>query len=44
MLLSRNMPGDKERARELLREALALHESIGMGWHALQIAARVAAL
>jgi len=44
MLLSRKMPGDKERARKLLSETLALHESIGMPWHAHRTADRIAAL
>ncbi|MBV8866927.1 MAG: hypothetical protein JO210_16145, partial [Acidobacteriaceae bacterium] len=44
MLLSRGMRGDQERARELLREALALHESIGMKWHAQKVIERIAAL
>lgn len=42
-LLSRDMPGDKERARELLSEALCRHEAIGMAWHTRQIADRAAA-
>ena len=44
MLLLRGMPGDHERARELLRDALELHESMGMKWHAHKVAERIAAL
>jgi len=44
MLLARDMPGDRERAQELLTEALHLYESIGMPWHARPAADRLSAL
>ena len=44
MLLARGWPGDHEKARELLGEALALHESMGMKWHVHKVAARIARL
>lgn len=34
MLLDRNAPGDATKARDLLTEALAMYESIGMPFHA----------
>ena len=43
MLLARDLPGDRERARGLLNEALNLYESIGMPWHARRAAARLSA-
>jgi tetratricopeptide (TPR) repeat protein len=44
MLLARDEPGDRQRARVLLSEALSLHQSMGMSWHARKVAERVAAL
>jgi hypothetical protein len=41
MLLSRDLPGDRERAHELLREALHMYEAIGMAWHARRAAGRL---
>ena len=43
MLLSRDMPGDQERARELLSEALDLYDSMGMAWHARKAEKRMSA-
>lgn len=43
MLLSRNAPGDRERARSLLSEALSLYESMGMPGFARRTSARLAA-
>ncbi len=37
MLLNRDEPGDRERARELLNEAIAMYREIGMPKH-LEIA------
>jgi len=31
MLIERNAPGDKEKARELLNEAIAMYREIGYG-------------
>jgi len=33
MLLDRNRPGDREKARELLTEAIAMYRQIGMPKH-----------
>jgi hypothetical protein len=44
MLLARNDPGDRERARVLLAEGLSLYQSIGMPGFAQRTAARLAAL
>ncbi len=44
MLLSRGMAGDQQRARQLLCEALALHESMSIKWQARKVAKRIAAL
>jgi hypothetical protein len=33
MLLDRNRPGDREKARELLTEAIAMYRKIGMPKH-----------
>ncbi len=41
MLLSRDLPGDRERAHELLREALHMYQAIGMAWHARRAAGRL---
>jgi hypothetical protein len=42
MMIARNLPGDPEWARELLRDALNRYESLGMMWHARQAASRLA--
>jgi tetratricopeptide (TPR) repeat protein len=34
MLYSRDMAGDRQRAREFLSEALSLYDAMGMVWHA----------
>jgi hypothetical protein len=44
MLLARNLPGDRQRARELLQEALRQYESMSMAWHARRAAGRIQAL
>ncbi len=44
MLLLRGMQGDHERARELLCEAFALYESLGMKWQVRKVTDRIAAL
>ena len=44
MLLARDFPGDRERARGLLTEALHLYESLGMPWHSRRAATRLTAL
>ncbi len=44
MLLARNLPGDRQKARELLSEALHLYRSMTMPWHATRTADRLAAL
>jgi hypothetical protein len=41
MLLSRNDPGDRERARSLLSEAVSLYESMGMPGFARRASARL---
>jgi hypothetical protein len=44
MLLDRNASGDAEKARGLLREALAIYQSIGMSFHAQRTSGRLATL
>ena len=44
MLLDRNGPGDAPKARGLLREALAMYESMGMPFHASRTGGRLATL
>ena len=44
MLLARGEPGDRKRARELLCEALALCQSLGMPLHAQRAVNRIASL
>ena len=39
VLLTRQAPGDREHARDLLREALAIHEQLGMTASADSVAA-----
>jgi len=41
MLLARGLPGDRERAQELLTEALHLYELTGMPWHARRALGRL---
>jgi len=44
MLLARDKNVDRQQARVLLNEALSLHQSMGMSWHAHKVAERVAVL
>jgi serine/threonine protein kinase/tetratricopeptide (TPR) repeat protein len=44
MLLARGRESDRERARELLKDALQLCEAVGMPWHAQRAKQRLAAL
>ena len=41
MLLARDMPGDRERACELLEEALQMCHAVGLPWHAQRIENRI---
>jgi hypothetical protein len=41
MLIARDQPGDRERARQLLTEAIAMYRQIGMPRH-LQMADEMA--
>ncbi|MEO8662965.1 MAG: AAA family ATPase [Bryobacteraceae bacterium] len=44
MLCSRDMPGDRQRARELFSDSLQLADAMGMVWHARRAADRLALL
>jgi tetratricopeptide (TPR) repeat protein len=44
MLWSRELPGDRERARDLLYETRSLAESMSMAWHARKAATRLASM
>jgi tetratricopeptide (TPR) repeat protein len=41
MLLARDLASDRERARELLREALLMCQTVGMTWYAQHIEQRI---
>jgi hypothetical protein len=41
MLFARDMGGDRERARELLREALLMCQSVGMRWYVQHVEQRI---